>query len=90
MMANVNVVDRWAEGNPSTVSADADKVRILREGERTRFSLPCFFDDYLQNRVQHSGDGATALTGLGSLRPRALVRARRGLSYANPSVQTDY
>ena len=76
MMAHAKVVDRWEEGNPTTVPADAKFERIVGGGQSDPFLFTVYVDDYLLSKVQHSDVDSSALNRLcfTSLRPSTFVR----------------
>lgn len=67
MMAHVKIVDRWDEGEPARVPADA-KIRARRGGGKLDACFTTVYaDDYLLVGVQHSSDDMTPLTATASL-----------------------
>ena len=67
LMAHMEVVDRWEDGNPTTVPADAKIRGHPRGGEAEPFFAIAHVDNYVLIRVQQSDDDATALTASASL-----------------------
>ena len=88
IMAHVKVVDRWEEGNPTTVPANAKITSHPGGRVADSFFATVYVDDYLLARVQPSDDDTTALTASASLASNHVrfVRTRRGGVYADPTT----
>ena len=66
-MTHVIVVDRWEEGTPTPVPADANIRAHPGGGKLDAFFTAVCVDDYLLAMVQHSDDDRTALIASASL-----------------------
>ena len=67
MMAHIKEVDRWEEGETTSIPPDA-KLRAFSGGEISDpFFATVYVDDYLLIKVRHSDDDKTALIASASL-----------------------
>ena len=67
MMAHAKVVDRWEEGTPTPVPADATVRAHQGEGELDAFFTAVYMDGYLLVKVQHSDYDRSTLAASASL-----------------------
>lgn len=79
MMTHVNVVNRWEEGNPKPVPADA-KIRARGGGGEPDTSSNTVYVD------QYAGGDTTALTAAASLASEHVRLFRAGEGNRNPDT----